>query len=168
MHFARYLFGPVALCTVTALAVAAPAVDAPAPALHGTLTNGRPFDLAQLRGKVVLVDFWATWCAPCKLSLPRYADLHKRLAPLGFEVVAVSVDEDADALKRYLAASHMPLPVLHDPGGKFAERFQPAQMPTAYLIGTDGKVAWIHGGCVAGDEAKVEAAARAALAKALK
>ena len=141
------------------------ALEQPAPPIKGTLLDGAAFDLATLRGQVVLVDFWATWCEPCKLSLPRYAALERKLAGKGFSILTVSVDEDAEALNRFVAVTHLVLKVLHDSDAKVGERYAPAKMPTAYLVGRDGKNAWVHESFVIGDEAKVEAAVERALAK---
>ncbi|MEY3014814.1 MAG: hypothetical protein RIT45_3549 [Pseudomonadota bacterium] len=129
-----------------------------APALAGRALDGKAFDLAAAKGKVVLVDFWATWCEPCKVSLPRYVALQKKYAERGLEIVAVSVDEEAENLRRFVREKGVALTVLHDAGGKFAERWEPPKMPTAYLVGKDGKITWVHAGFAEGDEAKVEAA----------
>lgn len=136
-----------------------------APPIKGALLDGKPYDLEAMRGQVVLVDFWATWCEPCKLSLPRYAALERKLASQGFHVLTVSVDEEADLLKRFVTATKLTLRVIHDPESKIAERYQPAKMPTAYLVGKDGKITWIHCGFVVGDEARVEAEVLKALVK---
>ena len=143
-----------------------PAVDQPAPIVKGTLLDGAPFDLGAWRGKVVLVDFWATWCEPCKLSLPRYAALERKLGAKGFTVLTISVDEDVDILKRFVATTKLGLKVLHDQDQQMVERFAPPKMPTAYLIGRDGKIAWVHESFAIGDETKAEAAVMQALSKA--
>lgn len=140
----------------------------PAPALSGKALDGKAFDLAAAKGKVVLVDFWATWCEPCKVSLPRYVALQQKYAARGLEIVAVSVDEDAANLRRFVQEKGVRLTVLHDAGGKLAERWQPPKMPTAWLIGRDGAIRWVHGGFVDGDEKKVEAEILAALGPAAK
>lgn len=149
--------------TLLALGCAgAPVADEPGtaavPALVGKTLDGGDFDLAQARGQVVLVDFWATWCEPCKRSLPRYVALQQKYAARGLRVVAVSVDEDEAKLRRFVADKGVALTVIHDPGGAHAERWKPPKMPTAWLIGRDGAVAWVHAGYVEGDDAKVEAA----------
>ncbi len=144
---------------------AGPAVAQVAPPIKGALLDGKAYDLAAMRGQVVLVDFWATWCEPCKLSLPRYAALERKLGSQGFHILTVSVDEEVDVLKRFVAATKLGLRVFHDPESKVAERYQPAKMPTAYLVGKDGAITWIHSSFVVGDEAKVEAEVLKALAK---
>ena len=144
-------------------AAAATAGGAP-PALVGKTLAGDAFDLGARRGEVVLVDFWATWCEPCKVSLPRYAALQRKYGKDGLHIITISVDEDVAALRRFVSERAMTLPVVHDAGGKHAEKWAPEKMPTAFLIGRDGKVAWVHGGFVVSDEPKVEAAIVAALA----
>ncbi len=144
---------------------AGPALNQVAPPVKGALMDGKAYDLSAMRGQVVLVDFWATWCEPCKLSLPRYAALEKKLGSQGFHILTVSVDEETDVLKRFIAATKLSLRVLHDPESKIAERYRPAKMPTAYLVGKDGKITWMHSSFVVGDEAKVEAEVIKALAQ---
>lgn len=97
-------------------------------------------------GKVVLLDFWATWCEPCKTALPTYSKLYGDLRARGFEVVAVSVDDDDADVKAFLAARPLPFTVLRDPGGAFAERMGVSLMPTSFLLGKDGKVVSRHDG----------------------
>jgi thiol-disulfide isomerase/thioredoxin len=99
-----------------------------------------------LRGRVVLLDFWASWCGPCRQSFPWMAELRERLAPRGLEIVAVDLDknrEQADAfLDRYPAA----FTVAFDPKGATAQAYGVRAMPTSLLIGRDGKVVQIHAG----------------------
>jgi peroxiredoxin len=90
-------------------------------------------------GKVVLVDFWATWCAPCKVALPLYRDLYLDLRARGFEVVAVSVDNGDEEVRAFLQREPLPFTVLRDPGGVLAESLGVTQMPTSFLLGRDGR-----------------------------
>ena len=163
---AAYSLGLSWLCTASLLASPALATERgkPAPALSGATMDGGRFDLAASKGKVVLVDFWATWCEPCKLSLPRYDALQRRYAAAGLTIVAVSVDEDREALRSFVAKNKLGLTILHDGEGKAAERWGTEKMPTAYLVGRDGKVTWIHAGYGDGDEVHAEKAIIAALA----
>lgn len=99
--------------------------------------DGRSVALAR-PGKVVLVDFWATWCEPCKVALPLYRKLYLDLRERGFEVVAVSVDDGDEAVRSFLAREPLPFTVLRDPGGTLAESLAIVQMPTSFLLGRDG------------------------------
>lgn len=126
------------------LAAAAVAPGDPAPAIRGAdLRTGAAVDLAELRGSVVLVDFWASWCAPCLKSLPLYQRLHDEFPRADFEIVAVNVDEDpADALA-FLARVKVGFPTLHD-DGSVASAWAPPTMPTSYLVDRDGRISSRH------------------------
>ena len=102
--------------------------------------DGRPYRLSELQGKVVLLDFWATWCAPCLESLPLYDTWQKDLGPKGLVVVAVSVDEE-DAPVGDFARKYAPnVTVLRDAKGDAAALLGLPKMPTAFVIGRDGGV----------------------------
>lgn len=106
--------------------------------------------LADLRGKVVLVDFWASWCAPCLKSLPLYSQLRDELPRTDFEVLAISVDESADDARRFLSAHPVSFPVLHgDPGVPLSWGVE--AMPTSYLVDREGIVRAVHHGFQPGD-----------------
>jgi thiol-disulfide isomerase/thioredoxin len=102
--------------------------------------------LPQTSGKVVLVDFWASWCAPCKASFPTYARLNSEFAPKGLVIVAVSVDEDAasyDSFVRRFAPSFF---VARDAGQRLVREAQVPTMPTSYLQDREGRVRYVHAG----------------------
>jgi peroxiredoxin len=118
------------------------AARAEAPPLTGALPrlDGKPFDLSTLRGQVVLIDVWATWCAPCRQALPAYAALWRSLGQADFVVVAVSVDEEDDKVRAFLDEYPVPFVVLRDPEGRLPKRLRASGMPTTWLIGRDGQV----------------------------
>lgn len=103
-------------------------------------------DLARWKGKVVLVDFWASWCAPCRASFPWMDGILRAHGAEGLVVVAVNLDEDRAAAERFLA--ERPLAAVHvsDPGGLLAARFGISTMPSALLFDRDGKLAYRHAG----------------------
>ena len=100
-----------------------------------------------LKGKVVLVDFWASWCGPCKESFPIMQDLHHKYAEQGLVILAVNVDEDKAAMKDFLKDHPADFIILHDTARKLVSTANIASMPTSFLIGRDGKVVSIHKGC---------------------
>lgn len=112
-------------------------------ALEGTLLDGTAFDPAVLAGKVVLIDFWATWCGPCVAEIPRVRDAYDRYHDRGFAVVGVSLDEDREALAAFVAEKELPWPIIVDArndSGGLADRYGVTAIPTMILVGRDGAV----------------------------
>jgi thiol-disulfide isomerase/thioredoxin len=107
------------------------------------LTGGTLPDTA---GKVVLVDFWASWCAPCKASFPAYSQLNDAYAGKGLAVVAVSVDTSPDAFAAFVARMKPSFATLNDSGQKLVGEVQVPTMPTCYLVDRSGKVRSMHAG----------------------
>jgi len=142
---------------------AAPAAPRQAPAFDLAARQGR-VALESFRGRVVYLDFWASWCGPCRASFPWMAKLAAEHAGDSLVVIAVNLDKEralADAfLERHPAAFN----IAFDPAGKTAEAFQVSAMPTSFLIGRDGTILWRHAGFdprqVAGLEARVTEALR--------
>jgi len=114
--------------------------------------DGRDFRLDDLRGRVVLVDFWATWCEPCKLSLPFYATLDRDLRARGLSVVAVSTDDRDDEVRAFLARMPLPYTIARDPRGQVAESMGVQMIPTTLLLDRGGAVRLRKQGFSPGDE----------------
>ena len=112
--------------------------------------EGQPVELSSLRGKVVIIDFWASWCAPCKVAMPFYDGL-QRDHPEALVVVGVSVDEEAEAMRAALEQLPVSFTILHDQQGQVAEQFGVDTMPSSYVLDSNGKVARIHRGFVVSD-----------------
>ncbi len=137
-----------------------------APEIRGKDLSGRPFRLSSLQGKVVVVDFWATWCAPCKEELPKLERLYRKYRGKGLVVVGVSVDRDAGKVRRFVEELGLTFPTIHDRGGqRIAARYAPPRMPSTYVIDKRGIVRHVHGGYRRGDERRLEREVKALLAK---
>lgn len=118
-----------------------------APAFESAaLGDGAPIRLAELRGKVVLVDFWASWCAPCRLSLPWMEQTRKELGGAGLEIVAVNVDENVADARAFLARFPVSYRVASDAHGDVAALYDVQDMPSSYLIDRRGVVREVHAG----------------------
>ena len=100
----------------------------------------------ELSGRVVLVDFWASWCAPCKASFPALDDLQRTYAGRGFTVLAVSVDDDPRKMKDFLAAHPVAFPVVHDARQQLVAAAGIEAMPTSFLIDRAGTIRFAHAG----------------------
>ena len=118
---------------------------------------GGNLKLSSLRGKVVLLDVWASWCVPCKQELPMLDAIAGRLHRRGVEVVAVSVDQERENVDKFLAKrGKWNLTVAHDPKGAIADTFQPDKMPTSYVIDRAGVIRYVNSGFEPSDAPEIE------------
>ncbi len=119
--------------------------------------------LADYRGKTVWLDFWASWCGPCKLSFPWLNDMQQRYAAAGLRVVGVNVDQQPKAAAAFLEARPARFDVAFDPAGTTPRAYAVQAMPTSVLIGPDGRVLMVHRGFAPADQAALELQIRRAL-----
>lgn len=136
-----------------------------APEIGLTDLSGKAVKLADLRGKIVLVDFWASWCAPCRESLPVLERLSKRYVDKGLVIVGVNIDKTPDLARSFLEKNRLALtfPVVNDKKHEVAGRYAPPTMPSSYVIDKEGRVRSVHAGFKASDAAKLEAEIKALL-----
>lgn len=115
-----------------------------APDFTTTLIDGNAFQLSKLRGKVVVLDFWATWCGPCVEAMPVVTEVAQSMADSGVVVYAVNVGEEADEIKNFMKKVKITVPVVLDPESKIAEAYQTEAIPQTILIGKDGRIEVVH------------------------
>jgi peroxiredoxin len=118
----------------------APAGGEPAPALVLRDTEGKAHDLAQYRGKVVVINFWATWCEPCRQEMPSMQRLRDKLAGRSFAVLAVNVDEPDVRVRRFLDETRFDLPVVLDVNKTVTRAWNVRVMPTSFIVDAAGRL----------------------------
>ena len=138
--------------------------DAP-PAIDLPDQSGAKVSLAELRGKVVLVDFWASWCAPCREEMPALQALHEKYAEDGLVIVGINIDRSPKQMNRFLKGSPVTFRIVHDSKKKVASTYAPSAMPTSYFIGRDGTLRYIHEGFRTEDTPALEAQLKSLLAQ---
>jgi len=111
-----------------------------------SLTGPGTLSLEDFRGKVVLLDFWASWCTPCLSSLPQLDTLREKFPSRDFQIVAVNVDRDLDAARQFLSRHPVGYPSAIDPEGRIPELFELGTMPTSFVIDRGGVVRHVHEG----------------------
>jgi peroxiredoxin len=125
--------------------------------------NGKAVQLAQLKGSVVIVDFWASWCAPCREELPVLEALYQKYRDKGLVVVGVNQDADEAKMAKFLRAKPLSFPIVHDAEGAVARRYAPPKMPSSYVIDRKGLIRHVHAGFRASDKDELERELKALL-----
>jgi thiol-disulfide isomerase/thioredoxin len=135
----RYRIRGVACCRLLlSLALACLALTAVA------ADSGNPLDLERLRGKVVVVDFWASWCEPCRHSFPWLNEMQAKYADRGLVIIGVNVDRDGAEAERFLRETPARFRIVYDPAGALATRYDVPGMPSSYVIGRNGDIVARH------------------------
>ena len=140
------------LVALTAPVWALPSVGSVAPDFALASTTGRNLRLSEMRGQVVLINFWATWCAPCRQEMPLLSGLYQQYRGAGFNLLGVNLDGDRVKAQKMLSELGVTFPVLFDEKKKVADLYNPDGMPTTLVIDRDGHLRYVHRGYQAGYE----------------
>ena len=157
-------FSVFALTTLVASLAWAATVSGPAPSFALQSNGGQQVALSSLKGKVVMVNFWATWCVPCRQEMPHLQALYQKYNGLGFELLAVNVEKNnAEGARKWLEETPVTFPVLFDPENQVTKLYKVQTMPSTVLIGRDGTMRFIHHGYKPGYENDYQTEVRALL-----
>jgi peroxiredoxin len=144
-----------AMIAAAALALPAFAVNptgSPAPQFTLGAKSGQTVSLAQYKGQVVMLNFWASWCGPCRQEMPLLESIYKKYNKLGFTMIGVNVEPDSNAANEWLKATPVSFPILYDKDSKVSKMYDVAGMPSTVIIDRTGKVRVLHRGYKPGDE----------------
>lgn len=143
-----------------ALLLAVPAAASnstgPAPDFQLPALGGKQLSLGAFKGQVVMINFWATWCGPCRKEMPLLEQIQKKYAPLGFTMLGVNVEEDTTQMEAFLGDVPVTFPVLLDPANQVSKLYDVAAMPSTVIVDRKGNVRFIHQGYQPGDESRYQ------------
>ena len=168
MSIRRLLAGSLvlSLCLLSGCGDANPGLEVgqKAPEITGTSTDGAPIRLSQFQGKVVLLDFWATWCGPCRELIPHAKDLHRRYDGRPFAILGISLDRSSQDVATFTDREKLPWPNIFDGSGNISEQWNVQALPTLVLVDHQGLIAgrWVGGKQMSEIQETIEKAIHAA------
>jgi peroxiredoxin len=153
------------LASIFAIAASnAPAPGAPAPPFSGALLDGGSLNLESLRGHVVLINFWAPACPPCRIEMPALERIHRRYSRKGLRVVGITEMDPARAqVFHSIEETGVTYPIILDPGARIGALYAIEAHPTSFVVDTRGIVRYVNVGYLKGEEKEIERAIREAL-----
>ena len=130
------------------------------PDFSAKMLDGKTFDVKQERGKVVLLNLWATWCGPCRAEIPELLALYGKHSSKGLEIVGVSLDDASaeSSVRDFAKEQKITYPIALDPDGKLANDFRTSVIPTSVLVDRGGKIRWRHIGAIEPNDKELESA----------
>ena len=149
----RRLLIPTMLLALLAGTGAATGPTPAAPDFALPARDGGQVRLSELKGQVVMINFWATWCGPCRQEMPLLQQIHAKYEPLGFTMLGVNVEPDSAAAQTWLQGMPVSFPILFDRKSEVSSIFGVEAMPSSVLIDREGRVRHVHRGYKPGDEA---------------
>jgi peroxiredoxin len=142
--------GLAGLLMLLAMMVSAGVAQAPDFTLKSD--SGANLKLSELRGEVVLINFWASWCGPCRQEMPILSELHDKFKDMGFTVLGVNVEENSAEARRLLKDMPVSFPVLFDNNSTVSKQYDVVAMPSTVLVDRDGNMRYLHKGYKPGEE----------------
>ena len=130
-----------------------------------SLDHSQQIDIKDFRGKVVYVDFWASWCVPCRVSFPLINNLYNEMQENGFEVIAINIDEDVSKAHKFLKNRPVNFTLASDASSQWPGIFGVQKMPSSYLIDRKGMVSYVHYGFHPSDMKEIRSVAKKLLEK---
>ncbi len=135
--------------------------EGPAPDFVLKSENGENLRLSEFRGEVVMINFWASWCVPCRQEMPLLDQLHTRYEPMGFTILGINVEEDSTKAKQMLKDIPVNFPILFDNDSEVSKLYNVVAMPSTVLVDRNGNVRYLHQGYKPGYEEAYQQQVRA-------
>lgn len=140
------------LVMILSTSVNAAVTQEPAPAFSLPDRTGQTVSLEEFKGQVVLINFWASWCGPCRQEMPLLEELHQRYSSLGFTLLGINVEEDSALADNFLQSMPVNFPILFDQTNSVSKAYDVIAMPTTVILDREGLVRFVHYGYEAGYE----------------
>lgn len=142
----------LATALLASLPVAASSDGGVAPGFSLPDASGSKVALSNYSGQVVMINFWASWCGPCREEMPLLDELHQRYAPMGFTMLGVNVEEDSSLADRFLDGTPVTFPILYDRKNSVSKLYDVIAMPSTVIVDRKGQIRYIHHGYESGNE----------------
>lgn len=153
------------LAVVFSVSIQAKEMSGPAPDFTLPAIDGSKVKLSDLKGQVVMLNFWASWCGPCRQEMPLLNDIYKHYKKAGFVLLGVNLDESIDDAEGFMKKTPVNFPVLLDSDGKVAGLYKNQAMPSSYFIDRKGNLVHLHQGYKPGEEAEYKKVIKKLLAE---
>ena len=142
----------MAAAVMVALPAAGAAPNGPAPQFTLSERGGNTLSLAQYKGQVVMLNFWASWCGPCKTEMPLLENIYRKYNKMGFTLIGVNVEPDSKDADAWLKQTPVSFPVIYDKDSKVSQLYEVSGMPSTVIIDRKGNIRVLHRGYKPGDE----------------